>query len=229
MISLLLRTDSLIAVDKPAGRIVIPGRGQGQERSLKEDLEKLLGQRLWVVHRLDRDTSGVLLFALKPAAHRALSIAFELGKIQKIYIAIVQGRLSTPLDLDWPLVANRRGRMRTAHGNEIGKAARTHIQPIETLSDATLIEAEPLTGRTHQIRVHLAQAGYPLLVDPQYGRPAVAVNSIIERTPLHALRLKWTGLEGVPNAEVAAPLPDDIDRCVQALRTATIPGTSGLR
>lgn len=228
MTSVLLRTDSLLAVDKPAGTIVIPGRGQGQERSLKEDLENQLGQRLWVVHRLDRDTSGVLLFALEPAAHRALSMAFESGKIQKIYIAIVQGRLSAPLDLDWPLVAGRRGRIRTAHEKETGKAARTRIRPIETFSDATLIEAEPLTGRTHQIRVHLAQAGYPLLVDPQYGRPAVDVNSIIERTPLHALRLKWTGLEGVPNGEVAAPVPEDIDRCVQALRTATITGTSGL-
>ncbi len=225
MISVLLRTDSLIAVDKPAGTIVIPGRAQGQETSLKEDLEKQLGQRLWVVHRLDRDTSGVLLFALEPAAHRTLSIAFELGKIQKIYLAIVQGRLSTPLELDWALVADRRGRMRTAHGNEMGKAARTRVQPIETFSDATLVEAEPLTGRTHQIRVHLAQAGYPLLVDPQYGRPAVAVNSIIERTPLHALRLKWTDLEGVPNAEIAAPVPEDIDRCLRALRRATISGT----
>jgi tRNA pseudouridine32 synthase/23S rRNA pseudouridine746 synthase/23S rRNA pseudouridine955/2504/2580 synthase len=222
VISVLLRTDSLLAVDKPAGTIVIPGRGQGQEHSLKEDLEKQLGQRLWVVHRLDRDTSGVLLFALQPATHRALSIAFELGKIQKIYIAIVQGQLSTPLDLDWSLVADRRGRMRTAREKELGKAARTRVQPIETFSDATLIEAEPLSGRTHQIRVHLAQAGYPLLVDPQYGRPAATVNSIIERTPLHALRLKWIGLEGVANAEVAAPVPEDIDRCVRALRRATI-------
>lgn len=221
MISILLRTDSLLAVDKPAGRIVIPGRREGAEHSLKEDLEKQLGQRLWVVHRLDRDTSGVLLFALDPVAHRALSMAFEMGKIQKIYLAIVQGRLTTPLDLDWPLIMSRRGRMRTAQGNEVGKAARTRIQPLHTFADATLIEAEPLTGRTHQIRVHLARAGYPLLVDPQYGRPALAVNSIIERTPLHALRLKWTGLEGVPNAEVAAAVPEDIDRCVEALRAAT--------
>jgi RluA family pseudouridine synthase len=221
VISILLRTDSLLAVDKPAGRIVVPGRREGAEHSLKEDLETQLGQRLWVVHRLDRDTSGALLFAFDPAAHRELSIAFELGKIQKIYLAIVQGRLTTPLDLEWPLVAGRRGRMRTAHENEVGKAARTRIQPLHTFANATLIEVEPLTGRTHQIRVHLARAGYPLLVDPQYGRPALAVNSIIERTPLHALRLKWTGLEGVPNAEVAAPVPEDIDRCVEALRAAT--------
>src|SRR5262249_9052012 len=159
-----------------------------------------------VVHRLDRDTSGVLLFALSAAAHRALSMAFESGRVEKNYLALVRGQLHSPLEIDFPLAAARRGRTRRARPEEGGKPRVTRIRPLEQFETATLVEAQPLTGRAHQIRVHLLEAGHPLLVDPQYRQPSSLLASdlgsasgdvVLDRTPLHAQRLRIPALAGI--------------------------------
>ena len=225
---ILFQGSGFVAVDKPAGALVIPGRHRGAGRSLRETLEEQLKLKVFVVHRLDRDTSGVLLFALNATAHRSLSMAFESGEIEKHYLALVRGRLTSPLAIDLPLRPARRGRTRRAGGGEDGKPAVTRVTPVEAFEDATLVDAQPVTGRTHQIRVHLLEAGHPLLVDPQYGQPKVLFASalggapddvLLGRTPLHASRLRLPALGGIEPCEMHSPLPADIAGALALLRT----------
>ncbi|RKH63388.1 RluA family pseudouridine synthase [Corallococcus aberystwythensis] len=218
----------VMVVDKPAGVLVIPGREGGP--SLRDTLEAALGRKVYVVHRLDRDTSGALVFALDADVHRALSQAFEAGKVRKRYRALVEGRLEAPRMVDAPLVAGRKGRMRVARPDEPdAKPSRTRVRPVETFARSSLVEAEPLTGRTHQIRVHLLSLGHPLLVDHQYGREAPltegdlggqGTQEVLARTPLHAARVEWPALPGVPARGVDAPLPPDMLRTLELLRAA---------
>lgn len=216
----------VLVVAKPAGVLVIPGRGEGGP-SLREQLEEQLHRKVFVVHRLDRDTSGVLVFALDAERHRALSQAFESGQVKKRYRALVEGRVDAPQLVDAALVPARKGRMRVARPGEQGKPSRTRIRPVESFESASLVEAEPLTGRTHQIRVHLLHVGHPLLVDHQYGRAEPLTerelggstdSQVLARTPLHAARLEWPVLPGLEPRAVEAPLPEDMGRALELLR-----------
>ncbi len=217
----------VLAVDKPAGRLVIPGRGT-EERSLREELEAEHG-RLWVVHRLDRGTSGVLLFARTAEAHRALNLAFDRGEPRKRYLAIVRGVPAPERRVSVAIAPARRGRMRPARpGDPRAKEAATVFRLVEQLplrpwagGPLALVEAFPETGRTHQIRVHLASAGTPLAVDPDYGDagplrgPGGEV--LLARTPLHAARLEVDHPAGGVLV-VEAPWPADLAAAVEALR-----------
>ncbi len=211
----------LVAVLKPPGRVVIPGRGPEPEVPLNAELQAQLGQRIWVVHRLDRDTSGVLLFALDEATHRAASLAFEHGEVKKRYLALVEGDVAAPLRLDVALVPGRKGKVRPAFPGEEGKPATTLVTPTERFGRVSWVDCEPLTGRQHQIRVHLKAAGHPLLVDPQYGKKEPLTESalggqgeavLLDRTPLHAARIALLG------QVFQAPLPDDLQRVLGVLR-----------
>lgn len=214
------RAGGLVAVLKPAGRVVIPGRTPEHAPPLNAELEQQIGQRVWVVHRLDRETSGVLLFALDEATHRAASLAFEHGEVKKRYLALVEGDVAAPLRLEQALVPGRKGKVRPAFPGEVGKPAVTLVAPDARFGRATLVACEPLTGRQHQIRVHLKAAGHPLLVDHQYGRkePLRAVDLggqgdevVLARTPLHAARAELLG------SVFEAPLPDDLARAIALL------------
>ncbi|HZA13972.1 MAG TPA: RluA family pseudouridine synthase [Myxococcaceae bacterium] len=228
-VPVLHRGRAYVAVDKPAGVTVIPGRGDERTPSLAEQLERELGARVWIVHRLDRDTSGVLLFALDAASHRTLSMAFEAGRVEKRYVALVRGDVREPLDLSTHLAPARRGRMRPVRPGEEGKPARTLVRPLERFGGrATLLEAQPLTGRTHQIRVQLLAAGHPLLVDHQYGHKApirerdvggAGEAVLLARTPLHAAHVRLAQLPGIEDAEIESPLPEDMRRTISFLRT----------
>jgi RluA family pseudouridine synthase len=221
---ILFEGGGVLVVDKPPGVPVIPGRDGGH--SLRDALEARRGQKVFVVHRLDRDTSGVLVFALDAAVHRALSVAFESGQVRKRYL----GRVEAPRLVDAPVVAARKGRMRVARPGEAdAKASRTRVRPVETFERASLVEAEPLTGRTHQIRVHLLSLGHPLLMDHQYGRDAPLTEKdlggagdavVLARTPLHAARVEWPALPGVEARAVETPLPADMLRARELLRGA---------
>ena len=209
----------LLVVDKPAGLPVIPGRTPGP--CLQQELEAWLGARLWVVHRLDRDTTGVLAFATDAPTHRSLSMAFEEGRVEKVYLALVEGQLAQAQRIDLPLVPARRGRMRPAREGEAGKASLTEVRPLEQVRDATLVEARPRTGRTHQIRVHLRSVGHPLLVDPQYGNKAPLEALGLSRTPLHAAALSIPSAAGGPVTTFQAPLPPDMEGALVALRAGS--------
>ncbi|MFY1829648.1 RluA family pseudouridine synthase [Myxococcus fulvus] len=223
---ILFEGGGVLVVDKPPGVPVIPGRDGGP--SLRDALEAQRGRKIFVVHRLDRDTSGALVFALDAAVHRALSIAFEAGKVRKRYLALVEGRIDAPSLVDAPLIAARKGRMRVARPGEAeAKPSRTRVRPVESFDKATLVEAEPLTGRTHQIRVHLLSLGHPLLMDHQYGRDTALTEMdlggqgdgvVLARTPLHAARVEWPVLPGVEARGVDAPLPEDMVRARDLLR-----------
>jgi len=219
-VKVLFEGNGFVAIDKPAGLPVIPGRDGGAD-CVRTRVEARLSRPVWVVHRLDRDTSGVMLFALDADTHRRLSMAFEAGTVGKRYVALVDGRLEEWVSIEAALVEARKSRMRVAREGEVGKAAQTIVTPRTIFSKATLVECEPLTGRTHQIRVHLLSVGHPLLFDHQYGRktPLTAADLggtsdavVLARTPLHAERLV---IEGVT---IEAPLPEDLRAALEFLR-----------
>ncbi len=223
---ILLLDDALLAIDKPPGRLVIPGR-DGDEPALRAELEALHGP-LWIVHRLDRGTSGVLLLARSAAAHRAINLQFEGGTPRKTYLALVAGLPPERFRIDLPLAPARRGRTRpAAPGDPRGKAAATAFRVLEAFPAAAgrpaaaWVEARPETGRTHQIRVHLAAAGHPLLVDPAYGAAAPLAGpggeAVLERTPLHAARLELRH-PGGGDLVVEAPAPPDLLAALALLR-----------
>jgi tRNA pseudouridine32 synthase / 23S rRNA pseudouridine746 synthase len=229
MIPVLFADAELLAVDKPAGRLVIPGRGR-DETSLRAELEAEHGP-LWVVHRLDRGTSGVLLFARSAAAHRTVNLAFDRGEPQKRYLALVRGAPPEQGRVDVAIAPARRGRMRPARPDDPrGKAAATAFSRVEafparpwTGGPLALVEARPETGRTHQIRVHLAYAGFPLAIDPDYGDDAPVRDArgavLLDRTPLHAAELRVRHPGDGDWLTLAAPLPRDLAASLEALRS----------
>lgn len=202
-----LFTDDLIAaVAKPPGRIVVPGRG-ATEQTVRQEAEAQLGP-LWVVHRLDRGTSGVLLFARTAAAHRALCGAFEHHEVAKRYLALVRGVLPGDRRIDTPVA---------------GRASTTFLRLLAAFPPGvSLVEAFPASGRTHQIRVHLAHAGHPLLVDPDYGDAppwrAPGGGAVLERTPLHAASLELLHPASGAPMRIEAPIPPDMQGAIDALR-----------
>jgi tRNA pseudouridine32 synthase/23S rRNA pseudouridine746 synthase len=222
---LLLLDEAVLAVDKPAGRLVIPGRVAG-EPSLREELETRHGP-LWVVHRLDRGTSGVLLFARTAAAHRHLNLQFERGEPRKAYLALVTGRPPDLFERDEGVAPARKGRMKPVPpGDPRGKPARTAFRVLERFErpdrPLALVEARPESGRTHQIRVHLLAAGCPLAIDPDYGEAGPLLDRegrpLLDRTPLHA---SWLALGHPADGRalvVEAPLPADLATALAALR-----------
>ncbi|HUJ27965.1 MAG TPA: RluA family pseudouridine synthase [Myxococcales bacterium] len=231
MLRILHRDDHLIAIDKPAGIATVPGRNDKDPALIVEVREIAPGAM--AVHRLDRDTSGVVLFALTRDAHRALNAAFEARRVEKTYLALVRGDVPARRRVDLPLADTRRGGMRVAERGEKGAlAALTEVRPEERFGAYTLCTCLPRTGRTHQIRVHLAAIGHPLAIDPRYGeeRPLRIGELwsgspdpdtiVLTRTPLHAssLRVPHPARRGWLSVE--APVPDDIARCLDLLRAA---------
>ena len=174
----------VLAVDKPAGLAVIPGRGLTEE-PLSLQASRALGGKAFVVHRLDRGASGLVLFAKDAATHRDLSLLFEGRRMHKLYLALVQGRLDVDGAVDRPLRAFGSGRM----GLGTGKASLTRYRVLGSAEQASLLAVAPETGRRHQIRVHLHSLGHPILGDPLYGqaRPVGGVGRLM----LHAWRLDF--------------------------------------
>jgi tRNA pseudouridine32 synthase/23S rRNA pseudouridine746 synthase len=234
VIALLHRDASLVVIAKPAGRIVVPGRaGAASELSLRDEVSQQLGQRVFVVHRLDRGTSGTLVFALTADAHRTLSLAFERHQVDKRYLALCQGTLVGGGEVDRALVPIRGGKVRAARvGETCGKPSRTGWRALERLGRFTAVEFRPRTGRLHQIRVHAAVLGHPLAVDPDYGgaaalttaelssaAPAAATDDVVvARLTLHAASLRFKHPTDGTTVDVSAPLPDDLAAAVALLR-----------
>jgi len=237
MLRVLHRDDSVLAIDKPAGLSTTPGRGREGEAALTQLVREIAPDAM-PVHRLDRDTSGVVLFGLGPEAHRALNAAFESRRAEKVYFALVRGDLATEQRCDQPLVAGRRGTMRIATGGE-GLEARTDVAPLERFGAFTACACRPRTGRTHQVRVHLAALGHPLAIDPRYGEPGPLLRrdldpsalrpaeTALARTPLHASSLRVPHPSGRGFLLVEAPLPPDLAEALELLRAARRSGTGG--
>ncbi|MGC4114383.1 MAG: RluA family pseudouridine synthase [Myxococcales bacterium] len=229
MTRILYEDKALLAVDKAPGTLVVRGREGEAEPSLVDLLSQERKERLFVVHRMDRGTSGVLLFAREPASHRALNQAFEAGRVSKRYLALVRGVPAlSDLTVDVALVPARRGKSRPAAKGEEGKPSKTVFHVLERFKDFALLEAKPQTGRGHQIRVHLKYAGYPLAVDPAYAgveelrRGEVGLSPagevLLGRTPLHAQRVTFTHPATGQSITVEAPLPPDLEAVLGVLR-----------
>ena len=206
---ILLADEWLVAVDKPAGLLTIPGR-RAEGGSLWRLLEEELGQKLYAVHRLDRDTSGVVVFARSAKSHRALNQAFEHRRVEKHYRARV---FPVPIELQATLrsqlVPARRGFMRVARPGEDGQEAITELRSLGVLpSGEAIVDVQPRTGRTHQLRLQLAEMGSPIVGEPHYRKLGGAAPLPGERLWLHALSLKLAHPGTGEPLELVAPLPD---------------------
>ncbi|UCD53111.1 MAG: RluA family pseudouridine synthase [Phycisphaerales bacterium] len=185
MISILFEDTDVIAVDKPEGLAAIPER-HPQGGSLLELLQAQRDEKLFVVHRIDKGTSGVIVFARNAQAHCFLNQQFEARQVEKVYLALVHGVVGEDTGvIDQPL--RQCGSGRSAVDPQRGKASVTDFCVVERFTSHTLIEARPRTGRRHQIRVHLYHVGHPVSGDPLYGDSAI--QRTFPRLMLHAQRL----------------------------------------
>ncbi len=217
---LLHEDEDIVAVQKPPGEPVIPTREGSARDCVQRRLERQLGRRLFVVHRIDMDASGVVVFALHAEAHRALSLAFEHRRVSKTYAAFVAGAIEPARGrLDVALHPARKGKTRPALPGEPGaQSATTDYATVRrwTLGNSSVVsrlEAHPHTGRHHQIRVHLRAAGVPILFDPLYGRglmPQELAGAPCTRLALHALRIDLPSPGGEGRVVIEAPLAPDL-------------------
>ena len=221
---------SLFVINKPAGMVVHPGAGNPrhtlQNALLALDPKLALVPRAGLVHRLDKDTSGLLVVARTPEAHARLVAALAEREIERSYLAICTGVMTGGGTVDAPIGRHRAQRTRMAVRND-GREAVTHYRVVQRYRAHTLVRVQLETGRTHQIRVHLAHIGYPIIGDPVYaGRrrlpagcsPAlVAALSAFPRQALHAARLALAHPMTGRSLEWEAPLPEDMAGLVAAL------------
>lgn len=204
---------SLLVANKPPGLASVPGGWEAGETSLYEQLQAEYG-RLWIVHRLDRVTSGAVLFARTAAAHRTLSLLFETRAISKLYHTLLYGLpLWEETTACHPLRPNVGHSHRTVVDEARGRPAVTRFRARERFAGAALVEAAPETGRTHQVRAHAAALGFPVLADTLYGAPST---DLIARPALHAYFLEFE-FEGKPHS-FTAPHPDDLAEALKKLR-----------
>ena len=263
-VPVLFENDSILIVNKPAGLAVEPERWMRELGSLagallqlavdrteeqKGSMDSGLAFRPRLVHRIDKDTTGAVLVAKDVEAERALRAAFGDGTIKKTYLAVVEGEPylddGEELIIDEPIgpVLKKSGRMRIAPD---GKPSQTRYKIAERFDGYTLLSAEPITGRTHQIRVHMAHEGFPLVVDAFYGRRnefklsefkpgyrpkrGMPEKPLIDRLTLHAHELelapKLAEALGLPAGEafrLVAPIPKDLERLLKQLRKVRPP------
>ena len=208
----------LIIVNKPAGLSVLPDGWEKDSEYLVKLLEEQFG-KTWIVHRLDKITSGVMVFARDADTHRALNIQFETHEAQKTYHAILEGNPKWEEKVvKYPLRANVGHKHRTVVDDKNGKPSETGFRVIKRLQEAALVEAKPLTGRTHQIRVHAYALGHPLVEDilygarDQYGLP---------RPMLHAQTLSFVHPAANERVKFSAPHPADFEEALERLNVQT--------
>lgn len=210
---------AIVVVDKPAGLPVIPMPGQPVGACLRDRVAAAIGTRAWVVHRLDRETSGVVAFARCEAAHRTLSMAFEARLVEKHYLAFVAGRPAASTGvIDVALVDARRGKTRPAAPGDAGARASSSSYGVERVwqvagGRVAALDVSPATGRRHQIRVHLRSIGTPILGDALYGRGATGVDVTrlpVPRLALHAATLAVPHPTSGERLAVTAPWPPDL-------------------
>jgi len=233
-VSILFEDEQLIVVNKPANYLTIPDRFAADQANLLTYLKQKHAE-VFVVHRLDRETSGIICFAKTAEAHKSLSQQFENRSVKKIYQVLVEGKVHQNegrIDLPIAPSKSKAGKMVIA---KRGKASVTEYQILEEFKQYTLLAADIKTGRTHQIRVHFEAIGYPLAVDAIYGRKAAFLLSqvklkkyrpnrleeerpLMNRTSLHAFELNFEHPIKQDPLTFQAPLPKDFKAVLQQLR-----------
>lgn len=218
-IPVLAESAAWIVVDKPSGIATIPAREEDPALSLRHRLEAQLGTPLWVVHRIDRETSGVVAFARDAASHRLLNLAFQRQQVGKQYLAWTAG-VPEPAEgsIDAPLIVARKGKMRPAAPGEPGALASRTDYLLEARghwqgTPVARVRCRPKSGRQHQIRVHLRSVGCPILRDALYGlatfKPPFE-DLPLGRLALHAAVLELPRIGAVPATRVEAALPEEL-------------------
>jgi 23S rRNA pseudouridine1911/1915/1917 synthase len=213
--------DDLAVIEKPAG-LVVHAAPSVKDETLVDLLGETLGgggsDRPGIVHRLDKDTSGLMVVARNEEAHRALARMVKAREIEREYTALVEGRLrSRTGTIDAPLGRDRRQRTKRAVKGAGSREARTHFEVIESLPADTLVHARLETGRTHQIRVHFAAIGHPVAGDPEYGSRD---RHGLERQFLHASRLRFTHPRTKEELEFTSELPEDLRLALDKARNS---------
>lgn len=234
--------EAIVAIAKPPSLHTLPDRFRHDLPNVRDWLRRRYGE-IFVVHRLDHDTSGVMIFARTAEAHRDLSLQFEHRTVEKCYHAVVVGVVETDqFDVDIPLRADP-----TKPGKVIpsarGKESLTRVRVLERFNGSTLLECQPVTGRQHQVRVHMAAIGHPLLVDPLYGvGDSVYMSAlkhrykkskdeperpIIERATLHASSIAIVHPASGERVRFVAEYPKDFRALLQVLRKYASPVVAG--
>lgn len=222
-----------MAVNKPSGLLSIPDRHDENIDSVLKILKRMYGE-VYVVHRLDRLTSGILLFAKTASAHKHFSKLFEKRKIEKYYTGIVSGRMEKSAGLIEAPIAEHPYRKGEMVVHKRGKPSSTEYEVLETFNPYSVVRFKLLTGRTHQIRVHAKYINHPLACDPVYGdgkgiflsgikknyhlAPGrLEERPLLDRLALHASSLSFTGPDG-ESYHIEAPLPKDMNAVLQQLQ-----------
>ncbi len=211
----------ILVLNKPAGLSVLPEGWDKNAPYLMKMLAEQFG-RVWVVHRLDKFTSGVMVFAFTADAHRSLNIQFEKHTVEKVYRAITVGVPGWKERVTkFPLRVNVGHKHRTMVDDKNGVRAETKFRVLKSIQfspelaeGAALVEASPMTGRTHQIRVHAYALGHPLLGDTLYSAPET---NIIKRPALHACHLSFDHPATNERVKFTAPHPDDFENALERL------------
>lgn len=229
-LDILYEDESIIVINKPAGLCVYPGAGKEEETLVHgllhhfDELAQGTGSlRPGIVHRLDKDTSGIMVVAKSDHAHACLGQAFKERAVKKKYLAICRGYLKDLHGtIDLPIGRHPLERKKMSTVSRAPRHAITHWEVIEELKGATFLQVEILTGRTHQIRVHMAATGHPLLGDRLYGGPMKltwgqkAIS--IARQMLHAHTISFRHPKDKRWLEFTAPIPGDMEEVLRALR-----------
>ena len=231
-LKIVFEDEHLLIVDKPAGLVVHPAAGNFDGTLVNALLHHCGGSlsgiggvaRPGIVHRIDKDTSGLLVVAKTDVAHEGLAKQFAAHSIDRRYVAIVNGvPKSSEGSVDAPLArsASNRKKMAIVEGGR-GKVAVTHWRRLSVLKDAALVECRLETGRTHQVRVHMASIGHPLIGDPVYGRPAKMHGKLLNelqfrRQALHATELGFTHPATKHRLSFSSAMPPDMQELFNAL------------
>ncbi len=213
--NILYSDDQIIVVDKPAGMPVLPDGWKENAPYMVKELEAQF-EKIWIVHRLDKVTSGVMVFARTAEAHRNLSVQFEKHLVDKVYRAIANGNPNwDEKTAKYPLRINVGHSHRTAVDPRNGKPSETHFTVLERFTEYFLLEANPMTGRTHQVRVHAYALGHPLLGDILYSAPKT---DLIKRPALHAESLTFTNPLDDNRMTFHSPYPADFELALKKCR-----------
>ncbi|MGH2835397.1 MAG: RluA family pseudouridine synthase, partial [Solirubrobacteraceae bacterium] len=213
--------DALIVVDKPAGVVVHPARGHESGTLAQALTDRAAGgedpYRAGIVHRLDRDTSGLLVVAKSDAVHRALKALLQSRDLRREYLTLVDGIPPAHSGtIEAPIGRDRRDRLLHSIDTDTPREARTHFELLEPLAHEALMRVTLETGRTHQIRVHMQAIGHPVLGDRAYGGPA---RFGLERQFLHAQRLAFPHPLTGAAIDVGSPLPEDLAAALELARS----------
>ncbi len=230
---IIFENEDFIAVNKPAGMLTIPNRHDETQLSLYKILSQQYG-KIFIVHRLDRDTSGLVLFAKNEASHKYLSQLFEKRNIEKIYVGIITGSLQNKTGAINEAIAEHPFHKGIMTISKKGKPSVTEYKVMEDYGIYSAVQFNILSGRTHQIRVHMKFTGHPIVCDPLYGdgKPVLLSSfkkkfrlskndeeerPLLHRLALHSHQLNFKDAQGNAHA-LEAPLPKDINALLQQLK-----------